>query len=230
MAGRATLWLSLLAFALAAMPCAGLAQDANDASEKEIEHYRQMLKDDPWSNPAMLDVDRGEALWKNAARPEERLARRLRPRQGSRRGEGRFRRAAALLRRCRPRHGLGSAHRLVHGEAAGFRQGSAAEEALSRRRQSDQGPGRARHLRGVPVEWPEVRAEARPSQGTGSIGAGRGAVLPPRRSDGLRLRHLPRRPGQAHSPAGSALSFEAGRGAQGRGRMAGLPRVARATS
>ena len=33
MAGRATLWLSLLAFALAVMHAPGLAQDANDASE-----------------------------------------------------------------------------------------------------------------------------------------------------------------------------------------------------
>jgi sulfur-oxidizing protein SoxA len=34
-----------------------------DATEKELERYRQMLKSDPWANPAMLDVDRGAALW-----------------------------------------------------------------------------------------------------------------------------------------------------------------------
>lgn len=33
-----------------------------DASEKEIERYRQMLSD-PFSNPGFLAVDRGEALW-----------------------------------------------------------------------------------------------------------------------------------------------------------------------
>jgi sulfur-oxidizing protein SoxA len=47
-----------------------LAQDATDASEKEIERYRQMLKADPWSNPAMLDVDRGETLWKTPRGPK----------------------------------------------------------------------------------------------------------------------------------------------------------------
>ena len=32
------------------------AQDAN--TEKAIEKYRQMLKEDPWSNPGLLDADR----------------------------------------------------------------------------------------------------------------------------------------------------------------------------
>jgi L-cysteine S-thiosulfotransferase len=38
------------------------ARDADD-TEKAIERYRQMLKEDPWSNPALLDADRGEILW-----------------------------------------------------------------------------------------------------------------------------------------------------------------------
>jgi sulfur-oxidizing protein SoxA len=42
--------------------CTGaLAQDAE--TEKAIEKYRQMLREDPWSNPGFLDADRGEALW-----------------------------------------------------------------------------------------------------------------------------------------------------------------------
>ena len=44
------------------------AQDAE--TEKAIEKYRQMLKEDPWSNPGLLDVDRGEALWKTARGPK----------------------------------------------------------------------------------------------------------------------------------------------------------------
>lgn len=70
-ATRATLWLTLRAAAvgLATTLAPGLAQDATDASEKEIERYRQMLKADPWSNPAMLDVDRGAALWKTPRGP-----------------------------------------------------------------------------------------------------------------------------------------------------------------
>ena len=43
---------------------------AQDATEKELERYRQMLKDDPWSNPGLLDADRGEALWKEKRGPK----------------------------------------------------------------------------------------------------------------------------------------------------------------
>jgi len=69
---RATLWLSLAAVALAvaAAPCPATAQASDDASDKEIERYRRMLKEDPWSNPGMLDVDRGEALWKTPRGPK----------------------------------------------------------------------------------------------------------------------------------------------------------------
>jgi sulfur-oxidizing protein SoxA len=44
------------------------AQDAE--TEKAIEKYRAMLKEDPWSNPGFLDVDRGEALWTTARGPK----------------------------------------------------------------------------------------------------------------------------------------------------------------
>lgn len=54
--------LILAATAFFAAAQIGLAQDAE--TEKAIEKYRQMLRDDPWSNPALLDADRGEALWK----------------------------------------------------------------------------------------------------------------------------------------------------------------------
>ncbi len=37
------------------------AQD--DETEKGLQKYRQMLKEDPWSNPGLLDADRGGALW-----------------------------------------------------------------------------------------------------------------------------------------------------------------------
>lgn len=48
---------------------AGIARAADD-TEKELEKYRQMLKADPWSNPGLLDADRGEALWKQARGPK----------------------------------------------------------------------------------------------------------------------------------------------------------------
>jgi sulfur-oxidizing protein SoxA len=42
----------------------------DDVTEKGIERFRQMLKEDPWSNPANLDVDRGELLWTTARGPK----------------------------------------------------------------------------------------------------------------------------------------------------------------
>jgi L-cysteine S-thiosulfotransferase len=44
---------------------------AQDATEKAVEKYRQMLREDPWSNPGLLDADRGEALWTTAAGPNK---------------------------------------------------------------------------------------------------------------------------------------------------------------
>lgn len=44
---------------------------ATDATERELEKYRSMLKEDPWSNPGMLDVDRGEELWKTPRGPNK---------------------------------------------------------------------------------------------------------------------------------------------------------------
>lgn len=43
---------------------------ATDATEREVEKYRAMLKADPWSNPGMLDVDRGESIWKEKRGPK----------------------------------------------------------------------------------------------------------------------------------------------------------------
>lgn len=48
---------------------APVAVHAQDETERAVEKYRQMLKDDPWSNPALLDADRGEALWKAPGGP-----------------------------------------------------------------------------------------------------------------------------------------------------------------
>ena len=53
--------------AIAIVPA--LTQD--DETEKGIEKYRQMLKADPWSNPALLDADRGEALWTTKRGPRQ---------------------------------------------------------------------------------------------------------------------------------------------------------------
>lgn len=59
------------AFAALCVVAAVTAAPAQDAdTEKGIERYRQMLKEDPWSNPGLLDADRGEALWKTARGPK----------------------------------------------------------------------------------------------------------------------------------------------------------------
>jgi L-cysteine S-thiosulfotransferase len=49
-------------------PWAG-AQDA--ATEKGIERYREMLKKDPFANPALLWVDYGEQLWAEKRGPKQ---------------------------------------------------------------------------------------------------------------------------------------------------------------
>ena len=53
----------------AAVVAATSVARAQDATEKAVEKYRQMLKEDPWSNPGLLDADRGEDLWKKPAGP-----------------------------------------------------------------------------------------------------------------------------------------------------------------
>lgn len=59
------LFVGVMAWGLAAP---ALAQDA---TEKALEKYRQMLKEDPWTNPGLLDSDRGETLWKTPRGPNK---------------------------------------------------------------------------------------------------------------------------------------------------------------
>ncbi len=56
---------ALCAFLVIFGPVLAIAQPAADASEKEIEKYREMIND-PMANPGYLNVDRGEVLWKTA--------------------------------------------------------------------------------------------------------------------------------------------------------------------
>jgi L-cysteine S-thiosulfotransferase len=59
--------LTVVAIALVfVLPAAAI-----DETERELEKYRQMLKADPWSNPGLLDADRGEALWKEQRGPKK---------------------------------------------------------------------------------------------------------------------------------------------------------------
>jgi sulfur-oxidizing protein SoxA len=58
-------------FAVAVALTLGSSAVAQDAeTEKAIEKYRAMMREDPWSNPGHLDSDRGEALWTTARGPK----------------------------------------------------------------------------------------------------------------------------------------------------------------
>jgi L-cysteine S-thiosulfotransferase len=61
----------VLAAAGAAFALSSVALAQDDATEKGLEKYRQMLREDPWSNPGLLDVDRGEELWKTPRGPKK---------------------------------------------------------------------------------------------------------------------------------------------------------------
>lgn len=53
-------------------PLHGRAQAAEpDAIDRALDNFRAMLKADPWSNPALLDADRGAALWKEPRGPRK---------------------------------------------------------------------------------------------------------------------------------------------------------------
>jgi L-cysteine S-thiosulfotransferase len=60
---------TLLLAAVAALAIAPSAPAQDAETEKGLEKYRAMLREDPWSNPGFLDVDRGEALWNTARGP-----------------------------------------------------------------------------------------------------------------------------------------------------------------
>jgi sulfur-oxidizing protein SoxA len=55
-------------FAAFAFSQSAPAQDAE--TERGLERYRRMLKEDPWSNPGLLDADRGETLWTTKRGPK----------------------------------------------------------------------------------------------------------------------------------------------------------------
>jgi L-cysteine S-thiosulfotransferase len=57
--------------ALAALAPFEAASQDDDETQRGLERYREMLREDPWSNPALLDADRGELLWATPAGPNE---------------------------------------------------------------------------------------------------------------------------------------------------------------
>ena len=117
--------------------------------------------------PALLDADRGEALWTTPRGPKNVSLEQCDLGKGAGQGRRRLRRAAALFRGRRPRHGSRDAHPVVHGEAAGLQPRRSRQAAASRRRTAGQGAGRDRDLRREQVDRHEVRRQARSRQGEG---------------------------------------------------------------
>jgi sulfur-oxidizing protein SoxA len=60
----------LLIAVIAAVTAGPMARAQDSETEKGIEKFRQMLKADPWANPGLLDVDRGEVLWTTPRGPK----------------------------------------------------------------------------------------------------------------------------------------------------------------
>ena len=61
----------IVAFAVALALLPAVTARAQDATEREVEKYRKMLTEDEWSNPGLLDADRGEALWREKRGPNK---------------------------------------------------------------------------------------------------------------------------------------------------------------
>ena len=61
---------SPLAPVFAQSPASDTSASQDAATERGLEQYRRMLKEDPWSNPALLDADRGAAVWKTPRGPK----------------------------------------------------------------------------------------------------------------------------------------------------------------
>jgi sulfur-oxidizing protein SoxA len=58
-----------LAAGLASWGTAPASAQTEEETQRGLERFRQMLREDPWSNPALLDADRGELLWAEPAGP-----------------------------------------------------------------------------------------------------------------------------------------------------------------
>jgi L-cysteine S-thiosulfotransferase len=57
--------------ALAVLGAEPASSQTDEETQRGLERYREMLREDPWSNPGLLDADRGEMLWQTAAGPSD---------------------------------------------------------------------------------------------------------------------------------------------------------------
>ena len=135
-----------------ASPWRSLRRPQDDATEQELEKYRQMLKADPWSNPGLLDADRGEALWKEKRGPKNASLEQCDLGKGPGKVEGAFAELPRYFKDADRVMDLEVAPGVVHGDAAGLR----------RARRSSSGPtprptSRAPNWRRSRPTWPTSR-------------------------------------------------------------------------
>ena len=198
---------------------------AVDETEKQLEKYRQMLTDDPWSNPGLLDADRGAALWKEKRGPRKLHSRPV----TSARVQAKSRACSPSCRATSKTQTACSTWNCASSGAwrncRGLRTRIFSSGRIRRRTR------RAPSSRRSPPTWPPSRTAprihppARARQGEAGARHRRGVVLPAPGTDGFCLRHLSWRHRQAHSPAGPAVPVQSRGGPQGGRRMAGLSRL-----
>ena len=119
-----------------------------------------MLKEDPWSNPGLLDADRGEGLWKTPAGPNKVSLEKCDLGKGAGVVDGAFAELPRYFADAEQGDGPRDAPDVVHGEAAGHQARRPGQEAVSGRRPAGEGSRRDRHLCRQQVERHEV---SRPS-------------------------------------------------------------------
>jgi sulfur-oxidizing protein SoxA len=59
--------IAVMAMIVAATAFQPVSAQTEEETRRGLERFRAMLREDPWSNPGLLDADRGEALWKMPA-------------------------------------------------------------------------------------------------------------------------------------------------------------------
>ena len=167
---------------LVALACAGARVKAQDETEKGIEKYRQMLKEDPWSNPGLLDADRGEGLWKTPAGPNKVSLEKCDLGKGAGVVDGAFAELPRYFADAGKVMDLETRLMWCMEKLQGAQARRPGEEALSGRRPAGEGPRRHRDLCRQQVERHEVRGEARPAAGEGGGGDRPRHLLPAARA------------------------------------------------
>ena len=198
------------------MPCRTdrRATAASDDTEREVEKYRQMLKDDPWSNPGLLDADRGEALWKEKRGPKGASLEQCDLGKGPGKVDGAFAELPRYFKDADRVMDLEVAPGVVHGERCrAFQRADIIKRPYSKANQAGtELEALATYVanKSNGLKFTPQLAHAKEKRGAGPR---RGPVLPAPGPDGFLVLHLPRRHRQAHPPAGAALPRQAGGGA-----------------